>query len=139
MTLVWDRSMTTGVMRVDLQHQELIRKVNGLLAAMRSGKGAEEISKLLGFLGEYVIKHFSDEEAEFERLKCPAAMANRIAHQQFIRRFQEYQKRFEKEGPTPTLILDMQKNLADWVVRHIKETDTKLAASVSKQTAATVG
>ncbi|HPZ82341.1 MAG TPA: hemerythrin domain-containing protein, partial [Thermogutta sp.] len=83
MTLVWDTTMSTGIPRIDAQHQELIRKLNGLLHAMQKGRGKEEIEKLLDFLAEYVIKHFSDEEAEMERVNCPAAIANRIAHQHF--------------------------------------------------------
>lgn len=133
MAIIWDVTMSTGIPRIDNQHQELIRKLNALLDAMQKGRGKEEISKLLGFLGEYVIKHFSDEEAEMERLKCPAAVTNRIAHQQFIKRFTEFRDRFEKEGASPRVIIDVQKTLVDWVVMHIRGVDTKLAASVKQK------
>jgi hemerythrin len=127
--------MSTGIARIDNQHQELIRKLNALLDAMQKGRGKEEIAKLLGFLGEYVIKHFSDEEAEMERLQCPAAVANRIAHQQFIKRFTDFRNRFEKEGAGPRIIIEVQKSLVDWVVMHIRGVDTKLAASVKQKVA----
>lgn len=133
MALTWDVTMSTGIPRIDSQHQELIRKLNALLDAMQKGRGKEEIAKLLGFLGEYVIKHFSDEEAEMERLKCPAAVTNRIAHQQFIKRFTEFRDRFEKEGASPRIVIDVQKSLMDWVVMHIRGVDSKLAASVKQK------
>lgn len=135
MPLTWDVTMSTGIARIDNQHQELIRKLNALLDAMQKGRGKEEIAKLLGFLGEYVIKHFSDEEAEMERLQCPAAVANRIAHQQFIKRFTDFRNRFEKEGAGPRIIIEVQKSLVDWVVMHIRGVDTKLAASVKQKVA----
>lgn len=135
MVYVWDKSMSTGVPRIDAQHQELIQKLNGLLAAMKARKGQEELAKLIGFLGEYVIKHFSDEEAEMERRKCPLALTNKLAHQQFVRKFQNFKKQFETEGVTPTLILAVQRELGDWVVQHIKQVDTKLAAVVNQPVA----
>lgn len=138
MVVVWDMTMSTGIPRIDSQHQELIRKLNQLLDAMQKGRGKEEIEKLLGFLGEYVIKHFSDEEAEMERFKCPAAIANRIAHQNFIKRFTEFRDRFNKEGASPRIVIDVQKTLIDWVVMHIRGVDTKLAASAKQKAAAGV-
>lgn len=133
MAISWDITMSTGIPRIDSQHQELIRKLNALLDAMQKGRGKEEIGKLLGFLGEYAIKHFSDEEAEMERLQCPAAVANRIAHQQFIKRFTEFRDRFNQEGASPRIIIEVQKSLVDWVVMHIRGVDTKLAATVKQK------
>ncbi len=132
MTIVWDMTMSTGIPRIDSQHQELIRKLNGLLDAMQKGRGKDEIEKLLDFLAEYVIKHFSDEEAEMERVGCPAAIANRIAHQHFIKRFTDFRERFKKEGASPRIVIDVQKTLMDWVVMHIRGVDTKLAVSVKR-------
>lgn len=137
MALSWDMSMTTGVARIDMQHQELVRKVNGLMDAMRAGRGKDEIEKLMGFLAEYALKHFADEEAEMERTKCPAAMTNRLAHQQFVRKFNQLRERIEKQGVTPTIILAVQKDLVDWIATHIRGVDTKLAACA--RTASPVG
>jgi len=132
MVYLWDGSVTTGIPRIDAQHQELLHKLNGLLAAMKARKGQEELAKLIGFLGEYAVKHFSDEEAEMERRKCPLALTNKLGHQQFVRKFQNFKKRFETEGPTPSLVLELQKELCDWVIQHIKQVDTKLASVVNQ-------
>lgn len=126
--------MTTGVARIDVQHQELIRKVNGLMDAMRAGKGKDQVEKLLGFLAEYALKHFADEEAEMDRVKCPAAMTNRLAHQQFVRKFNQLREQIKTQGVTPTIILAVQKDLVDWVATHIRGVDGKLAACVKTAT-----
>ena len=133
MALTWDTSMTTGIPRIDTQHRELIAQIKSLVEAMREGQGKSELGKMFGFLGEYVIKHFSDEEAEMERFKCPVAATNRIAHRQFAKKFSELQARFEQEGPTSAMVLEVQRALADWIVMHIKTVDTKLAACVASQ------
>lgn len=137
MPIVWDVTMSTGVAKIDQQHQELISKLNGLLEAMRKGRGKDEIGKLIAYLGEYVVKHFSDEEAEMERVKCPAATANRIAHQQFVKRFTEIRNRFDKDGVSPKLIIDVQQALLDWFVAHIRSIDTKLALTVKDKVGVT--
>jgi len=129
MPVNWDLTMATGVAKIDQQHQELIAKLNSLLEAMQKGRGKDEIGKLIAFLGEYVKKHFADEEAEMERVKCPAAVANRIAHQQFIKRFGDIRDRFNKDGTSPKLIIDVQQALLDWFIAHIRSIDTKLALS----------
>ncbi|NMC20300.1 MAG: hemerythrin family protein [Thermogutta sp.] len=130
--------MTTGVGRIDTQHQELIRRVNGLMDAMRAGKGKDEVEKLLAFLAEYALKHFADEEAEMERAKCPAAMTNRLAHQQFVRKFNQLRERIERQGVTPTIVLAVQKDLVDWIATHIRGVDSKLAACVATASSAGV-
>lgn len=129
MPVTWDLTMATGVAQIDEQHRELIARLNTLLEAMQKGRGKDEIGKLIAFLADYVNKHFADEEAEMERVKCPAAVANRIAHQQFVKRFTEIRDRFNKDGTSPKLIIDVQQALLDWFVAHIRTIDTKLASS----------
>jgi hemerythrin len=136
MPLTWDVTMSTGVAKIDHQHQELISKLNALLEAMQKGKGKDEIGKLIAFLGEYVVKHFSDEEAEMERLKCPVATANRIAHQQFVKKFTEIRDRFHKDGVSPKLVIDVQQALLDWFIAHIRSIDTKLALAAKSKAVA---
>lgn len=128
MAITWDQSLSTGVPKIDTQHQELFRTVNALLSAMRSGKGKEEIGNILKFLAEYSVKHFTDEELEMEKAGCPAALANKIAHQQFVRKFEQLQRRFREEGCSSGLVLEVQKHLVNWVADHVRQVDTKLAA-----------
>ncbi len=129
MPVTWDVSLSTGVAKIDRQHQELITKINSLLEAMRSGRGRDEIASLIAFLSDYVVKHFADEEAEMDRVKCPVAAANRIAHQKFMTRFKEIQERFNRDGATPKLVIDVQQAVLDWFIAHIRSIDTKLASS----------
>lgn len=126
MPIVWDESLSTHVKVVDDQHKMLIQKINELNDAMAQGKGRKELEPLLEFLGNYARQHFAEEEAEMDRLKCPAAAANRAAHSAFIQTFGRIHDRLKAEGPSALLAIEVKKELGDWLVNHIKGIDTQL-------------
>ncbi|MBL8097446.1 MAG: hemerythrin family protein [Anaerolineales bacterium] len=130
MKLEWNESFSTGVAEIDDQHKELVRQLNALYAAMAAGQGKDEIGKILGFLGKYAVMHFGKEESCMEQHRCPAAAANKQAHADFIELFGSMQKRFEKEGPTSTLAVELQQKTSNWLVNHILRVDTKLRTCV---------
>jgi len=126
MSITWNESLSTGVAAVDNQHKELIRQLNALHGAMSRGEGREEITKILDFLGDYVVRHFADEEREMARLACPAAAENKRAHAQFIAMFKDLRGRHEATGASTTLLLKINEALSAWLVEHIKKIDTQL-------------
>jgi len=132
MSLVWNDSMSTGVVEVDEQHKELIKRLNQLIEAMSKGKGKSEVESTLKFLDQYVRWHFSEEENCMNRYRCPAALANRLAHERFIKMLETYNAEFQSTGPTVKLVLDAKKGITDWVVDHIVKVDSQLAACVTK-------
>lgn len=62
MTIGWRDDLLTGVAEVDDQHKELFRRFGELLTACNQGKGGEEVLRLISFLDDYVVKHFTAEE-----------------------------------------------------------------------------
>jgi hemerythrin len=127
MALVWKEAVHgTGVKEIDLQHQELFRRVNAFLQASVSGKGQEELVSILHFLQEYVVYHFNCEEKEMDARRCAACEKNRLAHQQFLKNFAELRKSFVKDGPSPTLLVDVQQWVVDWLDSHVAKIDTEL-------------
>lgn len=136
MAFSWDESLATKVPHIDRQHQELIQRINGLLDAMKAGKGKDEIGGLLKYLKNYTVQHFRDEEMEMARRKSPVAEANKKAHQQFVTALDQLTARFNSEGPSAALVLEMQRRLLDWLVSHIRAIDTKLASPAAAATTA---
>ena len=61
--MMWKDSYRLGVERIDQQHMELFRMTEDLVNAVKAGAGVEEYQKALGFLKDYVVYHFRDEEA----------------------------------------------------------------------------
>lgn len=130
MIFTWDPSMTTGARSVDEQHKELFLHVAALKDSMMQGKGREEIKRLLDFLGNYVVKHFAEEEQLMAKHGCPAAAANRAAHQAFLAKFQQMRERLDSAGAGPTLVLEAYDAVSTWLVDHIRKIDTQLLASI---------
>jgi len=124
--LKWDESMSTGVPKIDEQHQELLQRLNILVDAMIEGKGNQEIEDMLTFLGKYTQCHFKDEEACMEEYKCPAALINKRAHAIFIKRFQQFRDEFKQDGPNTSLLIKVQRELLQWLINHIRGIDIKM-------------
>lgn len=134
MPFEWDEAtMGTGVPEIDAQHQELIRRLKGLLTAMREGRSESEIGSVLDFLGEYAAWHFGEEATCMDRHRCPAAAANRSAHRRFVRVFEELATRVKAEGPKMSLTIHAERELADWVRHHIVRIDTQLRQCVARK------
>jgi hemerythrin len=122
----WDKTMETGVPQVDNEHRELFRQIANLNKAMSEGQGRNEIGNILNFLGEYVLSHFAHEEKHMDTYKCPAAVANKAAHAQFIAKFKDLKTRFESSGGNSSLTIEINDTLQNWLVQHIRQIDVQL-------------
>jgi hemerythrin len=130
--LAWDETLATGDETVDRQHQELIRQINALVEAMAQGRGRTVIGRILDYLDRYVGEHFSWEETCMHRHRCPAAEVNRQAHSRFVQNFKALRDRFDREGPSTDLVLQVRRDLGDWLIRHIRGIDTGLRPCLKK-------
>jgi hemerythrin len=135
MAVVWTEALSTGVIAVDNQHKELFRQINALSEAMAQGKGRDHIARLLDFLGQYVVRHFADEEKAMQECACPAAAANKQAHAQLLAKFAQMRQRLDSSGASATFVLELQDTLLQWLTQHIKGIDTQLRGCVGKQPA----
>ncbi len=123
----WDESMRTGDEVNDLQHKELIHRLNLLLDAMYKGHPAEQVESTLDFLAVYVVEHFTQEEALMDWVHCPLADANKRAHAEFLVRFGAFQDDLASQKSSPSVIaVKMLRDLSDWIVRHIRTIDARM-------------
>lgn len=127
MALVWDKSLAVGVKIIDEQHQELFRKVNGLLEALLKNQGKEELGRMLGFLGTYTIDHFAAEEKLMAQYKYPEAAKHKQQHTAFVDAFLKLKAEFDKSGPTANVSITLNRFVCQWLRDHIGATDTALA------------
>ena len=119
----------TGVEKIDEQHQELFDRVNRLLKACASAEGGAEIRPLMAFLGEYIEEHFAFEESHMDATKCPAAAANKKAHDGFRVTYAALREEVDTSDgvvDTARLLFQLQSTVCDWIVNHIMHTDTAL-------------
>ena len=127
MAMQWRDELATGVEQIDRQHQELIARVNGLLAACWQGKGKAEVAETLAFLGDYVVTHFADEEKLQQEAGYPDLAAHKALHEQFIADYGQLVQEFERTGATVGLVVKVNRVVVDWLVQHISRVDKAFA------------
>lgn len=120
MALIWDpRTMATGVEEIDVQHQELVGRVNGLFRLLHLGRGAEGLDEFIGFLGGYAAWHHRYGEERAKEEQGLANAADRVARAQLTTILDGYGQRMASEGPTMSLVVEIQQKVSDWVRTHI--------------------
>ena len=128
--LTWDESLLTGDTRVDMQHQEIFRRVGALLQACGDGSSARQLEDMLGFLASYAIQHFTDEEALQLEYGYPDYENHRQQHEDFKSTVGELAGRFHAGGSSEALCDDVNKFLVKWLTQHIRNEDKRLGEHI---------
>lgn len=124
MQLEWNKGLSTGVPWQDKQHKELFRRINKLLDAMNVGLGKEEVVRLFQFLDEYIVVHFAAEEREMDRTNYPGTVEHLREHTVFIDDMARLKDDFAK-GPSSALVMQVKRQVVDWLINHIGDIDKK--------------
>jgi hemerythrin len=125
MAFEWSASLVVGVPEIDEQHQELFRRAERLIRALRAGDRSE-VEPLIRYLTDYAVSHFEAEERCMAREGYPGLPAHRAAHQAFRDDFQALVRDYQRKGPTPLVALTIHNWLSDWLRRHIGGADVDL-------------
>lgn len=124
----WTKDLAVGIETIDQQHQELFRRINNLLAAIKEHRCRSEIDGTLSFLDEYARFHFSEEERRMEAAGYPGLADHRTQHAAYLRNIQEL-KEFAAQprvsGMSYELSVTTNQVVVDWIVDHIMKIDRK--------------
>ena len=124
--MTWKDSFAIGVPQIDRQHRELCDHVDKLFDACTKGKGADEVSKILTFLADYTVRHFADEEAYQLRIKYPKYQQHKAKHTDFLSQVTKLKKEATDKGVNISMVIKINQIISDWLVEHIKNTDSDL-------------
>ena len=128
MAYTWGPALETGHPLIDSQHQELINTINELFEECMQGKGTEQIGKTVDFLVAYTERHFHEEEALQRQSGYPDYQNHRQLHADLVRMISELAVELKQAGPTPMVINKSIRGIGNWLVNHIQQQDTKVAA-----------
>jgi hemerythrin len=126
MGIEWRDSLSIGVIEIDNQHRQLLSHFDQLLKACEAGKGLEELKKLLGFLDEYVVKHFNDEESIQRLRNYPEYAAHKKEHESFVARLKVLKQEINTEGVALHHVVETNNLLLKWLIHHISTVDVQL-------------
>jgi hemerythrin len=127
------KDMETGVEKIDTQHRELINRINKLLAAGESTTSEAETQKTIDFLGEYVIKHFGDEEELQIKSNYPKYPEHKEKHTSFINDFFKLKREFAGKTNSFEFSMKLNNSLITWITKHIKGDDAEFGNYYKEQ------
>jgi hemerythrin-like metal-binding protein len=119
------KSMEVGIPLVDEQHKELVDKLNHVTSMGVESASKEETQKTLDFLGDYIHKHFSDEEALQKQSNYPKYEWHKQQHKLYIDNFAKLKQEFAMNGASLKFTLDLNNSIVTWIVSHIKSVDVE--------------
>jgi hemerythrin len=121
----WTPALSVGVPEIDAQHQELFRRAERFIAALRGGDRTE-VARLVRYLTDYVALHFAAEERYMRDIGFPGLDGHQAAHEAFREDFEELAADFGKKGPTALVALTMHNWLSDWLRMHVGGLDVEI-------------
>jgi hemerythrin len=119
------KDMEVGIPKIDAQHRELVDRLNAVTAMGTKSVSKEETQKTLDLLGEYIVKHFGDEEAMQKQSGYPKYEWHRGQHQLYVAEFAKLRNEFMANGVSARFTLNLNNSIINWIVRHIKTVDVE--------------
>ncbi|MBP0030276.1 hemerythrin family protein [Roseofilum sp. Guam] len=126
MPRTWTDSLEIGIPLLDIQHQQLLDEMDRLLEGLKTKKSNREIKSILKMLDGYVAVHFRYEEGCMNNYQCPVACDNKNAHQSFVQMLTQIKSDIEMNRNFDLVADQVQRNLLDWFVNHIRRIDKQL-------------
>ena len=124
----FDETLVTGNEMIDSQHKELIDKINKLLDSCENGNDKLAAVKTLDYLSDYTEFHFGAEEKLQEEIEYPGFEEHKKEHENLRKVVAElHEMLVEEEGPSPAFVEQVNKNVIEWLYRHIKGFDRSVA------------
>ena len=120
----WTSIYKTGIEVIDNQHKTLFDEIHKLKKFSSKGiRQTNDILKILNFLEEYVITHFSHEEKHMLIIGYVFLEEHKIIHEKFVDELMEIKHKVELDGDyNPTQLFFF---LIKWLQQHIAVEDQK--------------
>jgi hemerythrin len=113
--MLWNKTLETGVTKIDEQHKELFVQAEKLLDRSQQ----QRIPDTLDFLKNYVVRHFTDEEALQKRVNYPKAAQHHNLHVDFVGKFKKLYDEYKTNGEKLSVVLAINSLVVNWLKDHI--------------------
>ena len=113
---------------IDSQHKELIAKINSLVESCEKDGGKVAAIKMLDYLAEYTEFHLMQRKSCRRKLNIRESRSTKKQHQELYRVVDELHEMLEEqEGPTEEFVEQVNRNVIQWLYKHIKGFDRSVA------------
>jgi hemerythrin len=117
--ITWTPALGVGVPELDAQHQELFRRADAFLVALRSSTPGD-VARLLDFLCEHARVHFEAEEAWLRGAAYPGLEAHQAEHRAFLA---DLSVHVGRAGGSREPALEVAAWLVGWLHDHVARAD----------------
>jgi len=125
--IAWDDSLLTGNAMVDMRHQRIFERLSDIVHSCEDGSETAKLDDTLSFLVNHAIRHFTDEEALLLEYGYPDYEAHKQEHNDFKETVGELMQRFEQNGASEELSMDVNKIIVRWLIYHVQHEDKKFS------------
>ena len=132
MHIVWQNDYNLGIEVIDGQHLRIVDYINALHDAILMPEPRKHIHlmQVLKDVVDYTESHFSFEETMLEDVGYPFLNAHKKVHELFIRRLNDYIRRYTSEGHD--VAIELRDTLSRWLINHIKNEDADYCKYIRK-------
>jgi len=123
----WNAELSVGNKKLDDEHKGLFDKINDLYFGFKNGKDETIIRSILVFLDRYINEHFNDEEEYMRKNQFPGLITHKRVHQEFMKKYEEFKKRYSSGYSAKKLKEEVKSFLAEWWINHVAMIDHQYA------------
>lgn len=140
MKIEWSDDLSTNIPLIDIQHKNLITKINEFLQAVSRGRGQKEIAKAISIFEEFVNSHFETEEKSMLQYKFPDYKLHKNQHEKFIKVVESLRIEYDVNKLTSNFdksdfVRKIKTVLLSYLQDHISKLDKPLALYLRKKKA----
>ena len=132
MEIEWTKEMATNVSLIDIQHKNIIAKINNFILAVNQGRGKKEIDSAMSILEEHADAHFETEEKYMIKYKYPHYKSHLAEHQKFDSVIEYLKLESELQSEPLDLVKKIKTVFERYWSDHIPKCDKPLAAFLQK-------
>jgi hemerythrin len=124
----WSQKLSVGIKTIDSQHQELFKRINNLVIAIKEHRCKAEIDSVIKFLDDYARVHFSEEEKHMRDSGYKGYEEQQADHKRYLAALAELKEQASLprvQGSSYDLSATTNQVVVDWIVDHIMKLDMK--------------
>ena len=126
---MWSDELLLGNLIIDKQHKHLFAVAGDLLDnySNKEAVDSKALEKTLGFLKEYAVNHFANEEKLQIVTKYEGYQEHKKMHEDFLVRLEFHENAIKQSDFSKKEIDSFINTLVAWLTNHISVEDRKIA------------
>ena len=127
MEFKWTPELSVGHAKLDQEHKEIQSRINELNEAICSNRTADLLFELFDSLKRDVAGHLHAERLLMHEHPNLIPTAHEQQYLELLRICEVLKGTYELKGPSSAVVVDLQRALGQWLIRHVHLVDMEFA------------